>query len=67
MRPDATGSWELRSLAPAGDTGLVEPGHALRVSVETPGTRFVYTFWYRLMEPPREDAADTLVAVVGRP
>ena len=34
-----------------------EPRAALRLGVETPGARFVYTFWYRLMEPPREDPA----------
>lgn len=33
-----------------------EPRAALRLGVERAGVRYDYTFWYRLMEPPREDA-----------
>jgi hypothetical protein len=36
--PDATGSWELRRLAPAGDTGLVDPGHSREARL-TPASR----------------------------
>ncbi|HEX7243449.1 MAG TPA: hypothetical protein VF263_24405 [Longimicrobiaceae bacterium] len=31
------------------------PRAALRLGVERGGVRYEYTFWYRLMEPPRED------------
>jgi hypothetical protein len=55
-----------RPAAPAGETwreaGLAclvfdpaEPRMALRLGVERAGVRYDYTFWYRLMEPPRED------------
>ena len=44
-----------------------EPRAALRLGVETPGGRFDYTFWYRLMEPPREDPADGAAAAAGLP
>jgi hypothetical protein len=33
----------------------VAPRAALRLGVERGGVRYDYTFWYRLMEPPRED------------
>jgi hypothetical protein len=33
------------------------PRVALRLGVERAGVRYDYTFWYRLIEPPREDAA----------
>lgn len=50
-------SWEpVRLLCMVYDPA--QPRAALRLGVETPGVRFVYTFWYRLMEPPREDPAD---------
>lgn len=55
-----------RPLDPAGEAwrrvGLAclvfDPGApraALRLGVERAGLRYDYTFWYRLMEPPRED------------
>jgi hypothetical protein len=48
------GTWEsVRILCMVFDP--VEPRAALRLRVETPTARFVYTFWYRLMEAPRED------------
>lgn len=54
-------SWE-----PVGVLCLVfdpgEPRAALRLRVETPTARFVYTFWYRLMESPREDPPDAPAA-----
>jgi hypothetical protein len=55
--PRAGESWEpVRLLCMVYDPA--EPRAALRLGVETPGTRFVYTFWYRLMEAPLEDSAD---------
>ena len=61
---DAVPAARLRDPAGAAWSGVglaclvfdpAEPRVALRLAVERGGVRYDYTFWYRLMEAPRED------------
>jgi hypothetical protein len=42
-----------------------EPRVALRLRVQAGTRRFGYTFWYRLMAPPREDPAEVAARTEG--
>lgn len=61
VRTAAGETWQASSL-PCLVFDPAEPRAGLRLEVETAGLRHRYTFWYRLVEPPREDGAPAPVA-----